>query len=288
MRFLQPRTLAQACEMKAEDPDAVPLAGGTDVMVGLNFGRSAPGTLLDLTSVAELGHWNSDGAWLRIGAGVTYARIIAEIGPAAAGLTGAARTVGSPQIRNRATLAGNLGTASPAGDGLPPLLASGAAVELASVRGRRTVPVAEFFTGPKTSVRLPDELIVAAHLPRAVGPQQFSKVGPRNAMVIAVAAIATALDPDERRVGIGCGAVAPTPIRASAAEDYISAALDWTGSAPLERPVTARFGELVADACSPIDDVRGGARYRRHVVGVLAARSLTWIWDEYRRTEACG
>src|SRR5207247_809496 len=141
----------------------------------------------------------------------TYTRLIDELGDRLPGLAMASRTVGSPQIRNRGTVGGNLGTASPAGDAHPPLLAADAQVELASATGTRRVPVREFFTGPKQTTMRKDELIAAFLVEPAAGPQQFSKVGTRNAMVIAVCSFALALDPARRRVGTGIGSAGPTP-----------------------------------------------------------------------------
>ncbi len=278
--FLAPRTWPDALAAKAAHPDALPIAGGTDVMVELNFDRHRPPALLDLTGVAELAEWSTDGAVLRIGAGVTYRRLIDELGGRLPGLAMAARTVGSPQIRNRGTVGGNLGSASPAGDAHPPLLAAGAVVEVASVRGVRRVPVAEFFVGPKRSVLAADELISAVLVPPAPGPQQFAKVGTRNAMVIAVCAFALSLDPRRRTAGTGIGSAAPTPIRAYQAEEFLASTVDW--EADLPEPVAARFGELVAAAAAPIDDVRGTAAYRRRALAVLARRTLAWAWKEIR------
>src|SRR5215208_2396656 len=152
MQILQPDTWREALEMKAAEPQARPIAGGTDVMVELNFDRIRPAAMLDLTRVPELAEWESDDGRLRVGAGVTYTRLIAELGDRLPGLAIASRTVGSPQIRNRGTIGGNLGTASPAGDGLPPLYTSDAEVELASMGGTRRVPVTNFITGPKRNV----------------------------------------------------------------------------------------------------------------------------------------
>jgi CO/xanthine dehydrogenase FAD-binding subunit len=221
-----------------------------------------------------------------MGAGVTYTQVQTDLAGLAPGLAMASRTVGSPQIRNRGTVAGNLGSASPAGDALPPLLAAGATVEVESVRGTRLLPVADFFTGVKRNALEPDELIRAVHVPVTDGPQQFAKIGTRNAMVIAVASFALALHPGSRRVGTGIGSAGPTPLAAPAAEDHLAGALDWDGRAPLAEPVVRRFGELVAAAAHPIDDVRGSAAYRRHALAVLAARTATWAWDEYRTREA--
>jgi CO/xanthine dehydrogenase FAD-binding subunit len=254
--------------------------------VALNFDRARPQAILDLTRVAELRDWGTDDGRLRVGAGVTYTRLIEELGERLPGLAIASRTVGSPQIRNRGTVGGNLGTASPAGDGLPPLYVSDADVELASATGTRRLPVAEFVTGPKRQAARDDELIAAFHLPAATGAQQFAKIGTRNAMVIAVCSLSLAVWP-ERRVVCACiGSAGPTPIRAGEAEAFIAGVLDeerlWEGRGPLSGAALERFGELVAAAAAPIDDVRGSAAYRRHALGVLARRLLTWAWEEQR------
>ena len=199
MEFLQPPTWREALETRAAHPEALPIWGGTDVMVELNFARKRPEALLDLTRVDELSRWSAEDGWFRIGAGVSYTRVIAELGRELPGLAMASRTVGSPQIRNRGTIGGNLGSSSPAGDALPPLYAGGAEVELWSVRGDRRVPVEEFVVGPKRNVLASDELIAAVWMPVARGPQQFAKVGTRNAMVIAVCSFA--LDVSDGRVG---------------------------------------------------------------------------------------
>jgi CO/xanthine dehydrogenase FAD-binding subunit len=286
MEFLQPGTLREALAVKAEQPEAVPIVGGTDLMVELNFDRRRPAAVLDLTRAAELAAWEREDGHLRVGAGVTYTRAIAELADLLPGLAIAARTVGSPQIRNRGTIGGNLGSASPAGDCHPPLLATGAEVELASAGGRRRIPVAEFFTGPKQSALEPDELIVAVWVPAATGPQQFAKIGTRNAMVIAVCSFALALDPERGRVGTGIGSAGPTPLPATEAERFLEGMLEaeglWSSRAPIGDSAAARFGDLVAAAARPIDDVRGTAAYRTHALGVLARRTLAWAWDEYR------
>ena len=272
--------------MKAAHPNALPIAGGTDVMVEINFDRRRPEAFIDLTRIAELTEWGMEGALLRIGAAVTYTRVINELGDRLPGLAKASRTVGSPQIRNRGTVGGNLGSASPAGDAHPPLLASGATVELASVAGTRRLPARDFFIGPKRNAMRNDELIAAFLIEPAAGPQEFSKVGTRNAMVIAVCSFALALEPKRRRVGTGIGSAAPTPITADSAERFLEGVLDernlWERPAALEASAMARFGELVAAAARPIDDIRGTAAYRRHALRVTARRSLNWAWNAYR------
>jgi CO/xanthine dehydrogenase FAD-binding subunit len=278
MEFLQPTTWADAISAKAEHPDAVPIAGGTDLMVGLNFGASPPPALLDLTAIPEITQWSADDGAIRLGAGVTYARVISELSGALPALATASRTVGSPQIRNRATVAGNLGTASPAGDSHPPLLATGATVEAESVRGVREIAIDDFFLGVKRNALEPDELIRAVRIPVAGPGQQFAKVGSRNAMVIAVCSFAVAIDPVARTVRCGIGSAAPTPRRARAAEDFAVASLPW-GGGPLDGDTARAFGEHVAAAAAPIDDVRGTAPYRRQALAVLGRRTLTWAWN---------
>ncbi|GAA2283617.1 xanthine dehydrogenase family protein subunit M [Actinomadura luteofluorescens] len=285
MDFLRPLTWEDALAAKAARPGALPVQGGTDVMVEINFDVRRPEALLDLTRIRALTAWDIADGRLRVGAGVPYARLITELGGRLPGLAQASRTVGSPQIRNRGTVGGNLGAASPAGDGHPPLLAGDAVVEAESAeRGVRMIPVAEFFTGVKRNALAPDELIRAFWAPPASGPQYFSKIGTRNAMVIAVCSFAVALHPGERRVGTGLGSAAPTPRRAAEAEAFISAELDWDGRGPLAEAAARRFGELVRDAASPIDDVRGTGGYRGHALAVLARRTLTWAWNDHRKT----
>jgi CO/xanthine dehydrogenase FAD-binding subunit len=279
MEFLQPATWEQALEAKAANPGALPLWGGTDVMVDMNFGRARPEAILDLTRVTELTEHDRDDGMLRVGAGVSYTRAIAELADALPGLAIASRTVGSPQIRNRGTIGGNLGSSSPAGDALPPLYASNATVEVASTKGTRTIPIDEFITGPKRNVLEPDELIAAFHVPAARGAQQFSKIGTRNAMVIAVCSFALAIDEQARTVGTCLGSAAPTPRRAREAEAFIASAVDWDGRGPIAVDALQRFGELVAEAASPIDDQRGSATYRRHALAVMARRTLKWAWS---------
>ena len=289
MEFIQPSSWAEALAIKAEMPAAIPLAGGTDLMVELNFGARRPAALLDLTRISELRHWDVDGSQVRLGAGVTYSQVITELRDKLPGLALAARTVGSPQIRNRGTVGGNLGTASPAGDAHPPLLAAGAEVEIASVTGTRLLPADQFFTGPKKNALEPGELLAAVRIPLPSGPEQFSKIGTRNAMVIAVAAFSLALRPDRQEVGTGIGSAGPTPKRARRAEAFLAAALAeadlWDSRARLPDAVSAKFGELVAAAAEPIDDVRGTAAYRRHGLAVMARRTLSWAWQDYQRAQ---
>jgi CO/xanthine dehydrogenase FAD-binding subunit len=258
MDVLSPRTLDEALRAKAERPDARPIAGGTDLLVELNFDRVRPDLILNLAEVAELKGWTRENGALRLGAGLTYTEAmrpeLAELLPA---LAEASRTVGSPQIRNRGTIGGNLGTASPAGDAHPPLLVEGATVEIGSVRGVRSLPLTEFFLGPKRNALAEDELVLAVRVEPGGQPQTFMKVGPRNAMVIAVCSLAVLADRERGELRAAYGSAGPVPALVTA-------------------PLDARsdFPDLVAGASSPIDDVRGTADYRRHALRVLTKRAL--------------
>ena len=287
MEVLLPHSLDEALSMKGERPEAIPIAGGTDLMVELNFGRRRPPAMIDLSRVSELSGWREENGRVFLGSGLTYAAIIQEM-TLFKPLLQASRSVGSPQIRNRGTVGGNLGTASPAGDALPVLAAYDAEVVVRSgARGERSIPWHAFLTGPKKTSLAADELIIGARWPRRRGPGSFSKIGTRNAMVIAVAGLCLAIDEDGRRVNVALGSVGPTILRATDAEQQMAAAMEssscWQDpSITIPDQVITEFGDLVAAAAKPLDDVRGTAAYRRHGCGVLARRAITWALDERR------
>jgi CO/xanthine dehydrogenase FAD-binding subunit len=279
MPVLVARSLDAALTALGERPDALVLAGGTDVMVEINEQHRPVPPDLDVVAVnrvPELRSWTVDRAAgvLRLGAGVTYGEVenepLASLVPA---LAQAARTVGSPQIRAAATVGGNLGTCSPAGDGLPVLSALDATVTLASASGERTMPVGEFMLGVKRTARRPGELITSVDVALLDGWQGYSKVGVRNAMVIAIAGACLAVDRPSRSVRLALGSVAPTVVRATAAEELAAASIDWERTT-VPADVVDEFGRLAAASSSPIDDHRATAAYRRHAVAVLARRLL--------------
>ena len=248
---LTPRTLEEALRLKAEAPDAVPIQGGTDLMVELNFDRARPSTLLNLNEVAELRGWSQANGRITLGAGLTYTEAMQTPLPA---LAEASRTVGGPQIRNRGTIGGNLGTSSPAGDALPPLLICDAQVRVASVRGERTLSLQDFVVGVKRNALAEDELILDVTVDAAPARQTFMKVGPRNAMVISVVSLALRVD-GELTASFGSAGPVPGVVRAPLGD-------------------AEAFPEQVAASASPIDDVRGTAEYRRHALRVLTRRAL--------------
>lgn len=357
------RTLSEACEMLAENPEAEVLAGGTDFMVEVNYRHRSPKAVVAINRVHEIAGWrledggsrvgggdgepgdggsrdsdanvgdrdtgNEDGkadagdtaryGTLWIGANMTYtemaATAFARLLPA---LTQAARTVGSPQIRNAGTIGGNLGTASPAGDTLPVLAALDAKISLRSAKGSRELALSDFITGPKQTALQQGEIIEGVRVPLAVpagreggrkeeggdgrqgsssslhwneavnhsddgssgsnsstiGRGEFLKVGTRNAMVISVAGLALIARHDIQRVCVGLGSVAAVPVRPTEAEEWISPRLDWQQRSPLDPGDVETFGEMVAEAASPIDDHRSTAVYRSHAIGVMAKRAL--------------
>jgi CO/xanthine dehydrogenase FAD-binding subunit len=288
-----PRTLEEALETKAAHPEAVPIAGGTDLMVELNFDRRRPEAMMDICRLTELQLWEVDGGTAFLGSGVTYSRIMREL-PTFTPLVQASRSVGSPQIRNRGTVGGNLGTGSPAGDSLPVLAAYDAAVDVTSAaRGIRTVPWNEFVVGVKRTTLEPDELILGARWTVTRGPGSYSKIGTRNAMVISMAGLGLVLDEDTRSVRVALGSVAPTIVRAPEAEALAAQAMQEAGlwddpQGTLRERTLSEFGDLVVSATSPIDDVRGTAAYRRHACAVLARRALTWSLEDRRSTRGNG
>jgi CO/xanthine dehydrogenase FAD-binding subunit len=277
--LLAPLSLDDAVGALDAHPDALVLAGGTDLMVEINGGHraiSGDETVIAVNRVAELRTWTVDpnARTVRIGAGVTYRELeappLADLLPA---LAQAARTVGSPQIRHAGTIGGNLGTCSPAGDTLPVLSALDATVELLGAGGGRSMPVHEFMTGVKRTARRPGELIVAVTLPLLDGWQGYAKVGVRNAMVIAIASAALAVDEPSRSVRIALGSVGPTILRAPEAEAFAASAVDWT-TREIGEDAVVTFGRMVAEASRPIDDHRSSAAYRRRAVEVVARRLL--------------
>jgi CO/xanthine dehydrogenase FAD-binding subunit len=259
MEFTAAGDLDELLEVKAQQPDAQLLAGGTDLMVEVNLAHHRPAQILSLRRVDAL----KEVAEKRIGAGVTWARLEQSAHKA---LAQAARTIGSPQIRAAGTIGGNVGTASPAGDGLPWIAAADAEIVVESrERGERIVPWREFFTGVKRTSLASDEVITGVTVPDDLpDAQEFAKVGTRNAMVIATVSCVVMRADDGFRVALG--SVAPTPMRATRAEEMINA------ESTISDTVLEEFGRIVSDEVQPITDHRSTEAYRRHAAGVLARR----------------
>jgi CO/xanthine dehydrogenase FAD-binding subunit len=254
------------------DPAAEPLAGGTDFMVEVNAGLRRPEVVVALHRIAELRTWQRQGDWLRLGAGVTYTDML-ELADLVPALAHAARTVGSPPIRNAGTIGGNVATASPAGDTLPVLAALDAVVDVIGPEGPRHVPLSDLIVGVKRTTLRPGELIAAVRVQVLDGPQEYRKVGTRNAMVISVASVAFAIDRLGRTVRCALGSVGPVPLRALEAEAWLAERIDWDALRVADSEALDEFGRMVAAAALPIDDHRSTAAYRRHAIGVLAMRT---------------
>jgi CO/xanthine dehydrogenase FAD-binding subunit len=269
-------TLHEALQQLAARPDALVLGGGTDLMVELNGGHRRTDAVVCVNRVRELRSWLHDPVTgtVHLGAAITYAEVMTEpLASLLPALAQAARTVGSPQIRNAATLGGNVATSSPAGDGLPVLAALDAVIHLATIDGSRDVPFEQFTTGPKQNVLQPGELITGITVPVLEGFQGYSKVGVRNAMVIATASACLAVHRPDLSVRVALGSVGPVIIRASAAERFAARSVDWSDSSASDDVVSA-FATQVAAAARPIDDHRSTAQYRRRAIEVLAGRLL--------------
>ena len=258
-------------------PDARLIQGGTDMMVEVNLNRARVNDVISLRRVAELRRWHldPDTALLRIGAGVPFAEMErVPLSLHAPALAQAARTVGSPQIRAAGSLGGNLGTCSPAGDGLPVLSALDAVVHLRSASTERDVSIHDFMVGVKKNLKQPDEVIVAVTVPVVQGFSGYAKVGSRNAMVISAASACLVHDAVGGTIRLAFGAVAPTVVRAKRAEAWLGQQSDLRGSLTVSPALAREFGQRAAQECSPIDDHRSTAFYRRHAVAVLAERLL--------------
>ncbi len=275
--LLRPASLDEALDLLARyGSDARPLAGGTNVLVELRDHFAGPPILVDIGRLPELRGiaLARDGATVSVGAAVTLAELLKHplITAHGAPLAQAASVFASPLVRNRATVGGNLVDASPAADTAPPLLALDAQVELASVRGTRCVPLAEFFVGVRKTVRLPDELLIRMMWPAAERRAgAFRKFGLRRADAISVISAAVTVEPNGNglsHAAVALGAVAPRPIRVPEAERLLCANA-WTTD------LLAEAAHLAAQHTSPIDDIRGSAAYRRHITEVIVRRLLS-------------
>jgi CO/xanthine dehydrogenase FAD-binding subunit len=275
MPVMHPTTIDEATALLADDPTAILLAGGTDAMVEINDGHRRPGhSVVVVNRIADLRSWRHDpvAKTLTVGAGVTYTELMREpIATLVPALADAARTVGSPQIRNAGTLGGNLGTASPAGDGLPVLAALDATLTLASASRTRTIAVTEFMVGVKRTVLEPGEMITEISMPVIDGWQGYAKVGVRNAMVIAVASVALVIDRERQQVAVALGSVGPTILRCPDAEALLASEIDWATLAATP-DMLDQFAAEVSATSQPITDHRSTAEYRRHAVRILAKR----------------
>lgn len=282
-----PATLDEALTALADVPAAVPVAGGTDLMAGVNAGRLRPAALVGLGRLGELRGWEYQDGHALLGACLTHARMgrpdFAALMP---GLAAAARTAGPPQVRNAATLGGNIVSAAPTGDTLPVLAALEADLLVAGARGDREIPVSHLLAGRD---RLkPGELLTHVRVPLLHAPQTFLKASARTGPARALASVAVVVVPARRQVRCAVGAVAPMPLRPLDAERWVASLIDWDGQRGLDPQVLAAFGDYVAAACLPEPEQEqeqsaGGGRtatlppavqHLRRTVATLARRGL--------------
>jgi CO/xanthine dehydrogenase FAD-binding subunit len=279
--LLMPKTLPEALEMLAEGaPNVTPLAGGTSLLVDMRGGVRRPRVLMNIAGLEELRRIQLEDRSLVVGSGLTIAELrdhplVAQHAPV---LGQGAAVFANPLVRNRATVGGNLVYASPAADTAPPLLVLGAQVELTSKAGSRRVPLEDFITGVRETIRRPDELLTAIRWPVPSSPSvwAFHKLALRRADAISVLSVAVMVErgtDGQCQVRIALGAAAPTPIRAHAAEELLC------GQA-LTPEAIAEAGRLAAEATCCIDDIRGSAAYRKRVAGALVRRLLAQVAGE--------
>jgi len=281
--LLQPDSLGAALEILEKTPNAVPIAGGTALLVDVRARKQTPAVLVDLGRLGDLHGITPSANELAIGATTTIAELLASslVSERAPVLHAACSTFASPLVRNRATIGGNLAHGSPAGDMAPALLVLDASIELKSVRGKRLVRAVDFWKGPGRTTRKSDEIVTSIRIPLSTTPSRstWKKLGLRKADAISVASVAVriALTPngavDVARIALG--AVAPTPLRVAKAEAALA------GKA-LSAETMAAAAAAASAACSPIDDLRGSAAYRRRVIEALVRRALTEVGEKGR------
>jgi CO/xanthine dehydrogenase FAD-binding subunit len=259
LSLFRPATLSEALHMLRDEGALAPIAGCTDVYVNLHFGLAKEQRYIDLWPIPELRGIGADGAALRIGALTTYSELIQSplVRRRIPMLVAAAREVGGRQIQHRGTIGGNIANASPAGDALPALAAADASIVLRSASRERTVPLGEFFIGYRTTVRQPDELIVAVEIPPIEGQQYWRKVGTRRAQAISKVMCAAVRGPV---VKVALGSVAATVVRLPQTEQILSS-----------RGALAEAQAMLKREIAPIDDMRSTADYRREVSANLLA-----------------
>jgi xanthine dehydrogenase FAD-binding subunit len=271
--LFSPATLDDFFDLRWEYPEARLLAGGTDLLVRLKDSLSWP-VLIDISGLQELQGISANGNAITIGALTTYTELLSSdiLKQHASVLLQAAQLVGSPQIRNRGTIGGNIANGSPAGDTLPPLYVLRASVVTAGSKGSRKIPIEEFFTGPGKTVLLRNEIIVSIHIPIAQNNKQiFLRLGQRKALAISKVSIAVSARIGNERIDdirIALGSVGPTVIRANKTEELLK------GAALTDASIQAAACEAVETEAVPISDIRSDAEYRRRMCGVLLKSAL--------------
>ncbi len=273
VRYFKPRNLNEALELISKLSNFKLLAGGTDLVLDMKIGRVKPEVLVDIPGLGELKFIKDEGQCVRIGALTTLQEILESdiVKRKIPVLSEAVLEMASWQVRNVATLGGNLCNASPAADTAPPLLVLNSSVKLVSTDGERVVPISKFFLGPRKTVMEENEILAEVIVPVEEGSgTSFIKLGRRNAFTLSVVAVATLVKVSNGKfsdVRIALNSVAPKPLRAFHAEEFLK-------GKEVSLDNVSKASELVLEDISPIDDVRASARYRREMSVVLTKESL--------------
>ncbi len=280
-QYYSPESLDEALSLLAELENATPVIGGTDLLIAMRNGVSVPSHVVDLNEIPELNYVKEEEGIIRIGATATHSQVANS--PLVAGihsLVDSVSRIGSPQIRNRGTITGNICNASPAADSAPPLLVHMAEVEIQSLDGKRVIPIADLFAGPKINSLEPGELLIEIRIPvpPAGSASSFKRIGRRKAFTLSVVSAAAYIQMEGETctdAKVAFGSVAVTPISVPEAENLL------TGS-KLDEEIINAASKAVYEAVKPITDVRGTAEYRKDMCPVLMRRAIDQCQERLR------
>ena len=281
IQYHAPDSLSEALTLLAELEDAKPIIGGTDLMIAMRAGVTTPNHLVDLNEIGELCYIKEEGGYIKIGASMTHAQIAAD--PLTAklpALVDSISRIGSPQIRNRGTITGNICNASPAADSAPPLLVHDTEVVIQSLDEMRIIPIEELFAGPKINSLEPDELLteIRVPVPKRGTASSYKRIGRRKAFTLSVVSSAAFIQMDGETcvdAKVAFGSVAVTPIRVPEAEDLLK-------NSTLDEEAIKAASEVVYETVKPITDVRGTAEYRKDMCPVLMKRAIVQCLERLR------
>ena len=280
-QYHSPESLDEALSLLAELENATPVIGGTDLMIAMRNGVSIPDHIVDLNKISELNYVKAVDGIIMIGATVTHAEVAnSPIAAKIPSLVDSVSRIGSPQIRNRGTITGNICNASPAADSAPPLLVHMAEVEIQSLDGKRTIPIVDLFAGPKINSLQPGELLTEIRIPvpPAGSSSSFKRIGRRKAFTLSVVSSAAYIQMEGETctdAKVAFGSVAITPIRVPEAESLLS-------GSKLDEETVKVASDAVYEAVKPITDVRGTAEYRKDMCPVLMRRAIKQCMERMR------
>lgn len=273
-------SIEEALEAKQKRPSSRFLAGGTEVIADQNLGIFHPDGYISLRRIKNLDEIHATPEGVQIGAGCVIAQMLTDKLIASIPLLGiAARAFGTRQVRNRATVGGNIASGLADRTLLPCLLALDALVHLQSLTDQRTIPLEKFLVSPEKTALQPEEIVTAISVTPVNGFQDYNMIGPRNAQFFFTVSLSLVVDKANRNVRLGLGNAGPTALRAAAAENFANSAIDWDKQQVSEK-AAAEFGEIASTHCNPPSDVTAGESYRRHAIKVMARRILMRAFAE--------